>query len=113
MRVFSIISTLILTIAPARAETLESLVRVVYLAEVTSYCSLADSDVAKGFRRERDRIVAAADLGDAQVEEARALGWQLGYAEWQNRGLGGFRLWCRTEGAQAAAFFREIAARPE
>jgi hypothetical protein len=35
--------------------------------------------------------------------------WKMAHAEWQNRGLGGFRNWCRTEGMEAADFFRNIA----
>mgnify|MGYP007063836376 CR=1 FL=1 len=31
----------------------------------------------------------------------RDRGWQLAHAEWQNRGLGGFRAWCAGEGREA------------
>lgn len=91
------------------ADELERLVHIAYLAEVTNYCSLADEQVARGFRLERDRLVAAGALGPEQIEQARSRAWQMGHAEWQNRGLGGFRAWCRTEGADAAEYFRALA----
>ncbi len=87
----------------------DPLTRLVYLAEVTSYCSLADERVVRGFRRERDRIVAERNFDQDHIEQARMTAWKLAHAEWQNRGLGGFRNWCRTEGEDAAALFRSLA----
>ncbi len=81
----------------------------VYRLEVAGYCSLVDEGVAAGFRLERDRIIAAESLDSEDIERSRMTAWQMAHAEWQNRGLGGFRNWCRTEGAEAAAYFRAIA----
>jgi hypothetical protein len=49
-------------------------------------------------------------LGDAVIEqetlnELRGKAWQAAHWEWQNRGLGGFRGWCRNEGRAAAERF--------
>ncbi len=89
-----------------------ALADLVYRVEVASYCSLVAPLVAEGFRRERDRIIAAGSLQVDDVEQARMEGWKRADAEWQNRGLGGFRNWCRTEGLEAADFFRGIATQP-
>lgn len=90
---------------------LDELVRTMYLAEVTNYCSLVDEAVIDGFRRETGRIIASRDISEKDVEAARSEAWQMGHAEWQNRGLGGFRNWCRTEGMEAADYFRSKAHR--
>jgi hypothetical protein len=37
-------------------------------------------------------------------------GWKYGLAEWQNRGLGGFKNWCKTEGGEITAYFRNTPA---
>ncbi len=106
------LAAILLGISSARADeqSFEDLVRIVYLAEVVGYCSLADARVATGFRRARDRIVDSGGLEEEDIMRARAEGWKLAHAEWQNRGLGGFRNWCRTEGLEAAEGFRAIAA---
>jgi hypothetical protein len=39
-------------------------------------------------------------------------GWKEAHLEWQNRGLGGFRGWCRTEATEAAARFKAIVREP-
>jgi hypothetical protein len=94
------------------SEQSKDLVRTLYLAEVANYCALVDENVAAGFRRERDRIIERDEVSPADYEQARSLAWKMGHAEWQNRGLGGFRNWCRTEGTQAAEFFRKLAPPP-
>lgn len=110
MRVLGVFAGFFCAIAPASADVSDdALTRLVYLAEVTSYCSLADERVVRGFRRERDRIVAEQGMDEKSIEQARMTGWKLAHAEWQNRGLGGFRNWCRTEGADAAEHFRSLA----
>jgi hypothetical protein len=40
------------------------------------------------------------------VQNARMEGWKYGLAEWQNRGLGGFKNWCNTEGKEIVEYFR-------
>ncbi len=95
--------------ADALPDSASALTNSVYRLEVAGYCSLVDERVAAGFRLERDRIVADQSLDSAAIERSRMTAWQMAHAEWQNRGLGGFRNWCRTEGAEAAAYFRAIA----
>lgn len=85
------------------------LVRTYYDLEVTGYCGLATDDVGAGFRAQRDHIMRLNNIDDAAMQQARMQGWKQAHLEWQNRGLGGFKGWCRTEGAAAAQRFREIA----
>jgi len=87
------------------------LVRTYYDLEVAGYCGLATDSVGVGFRVQRNHIMQLKDIDDASMQQARMQGWKEAHLEWQNRGLGGFKGWCRTEGAAAAQRFREIAER--
>ena len=68
----------------------EEIGRLLYDFEVASYCRLVTDDVGEGFRSKLTAL----------VERGRA--WQDAHAEWQNRGLGGFRAWCRGDARRAA-----------
>ncbi|MEX0807257.1 MAG: hypothetical protein WD044_00880 [Dongiaceae bacterium] len=91
---------------PASAEPADPLTAVYYRFAVVEYCSLADLQVASGFERARDRILADAGATEDVHRSARIAGWTAADLEWSNRGLGGFRRWCETEGTDAAAGFR-------
>ena len=78
----------------------------VYKMEVLNYCGLIDDEISEGFKRRRDHIILSLNLTPEDVQNARMEGWKFGLAEWQNRGLGGFRNWCNTEGKEIAAYFR-------
>lgn len=80
----------------------------VYKMEVLNYCGLIDDNISKRFHYKRDQIIARESLTDEEVQKARSEGWQSGLAEWQNRGLGGFKNWCRTDGREIADYFRSI-----
>jgi hypothetical protein len=69
-------------------------------------CGLLTAEVKRGFELAREeRLIAEALDGEA----ARVARIRAGVAfdlEWQNRGLGGSRPWCRQDGKAAAlAFF--------
>jgi hypothetical protein len=76
---------------------------VFYDFEVASYCGLVTDAVGIGFRRETKRLVSQDAIDSETVTHLRGKAWQAAHAEWQNRGLGGFRNWCRNEGRAAAA----------
>lgn len=78
----------------------------VYKMEVLNYCGLIDDEVSKGFKQQRDHIILSQNLTPEDVQKARLEGWKFGLAEWQNRGLGGFKRWCNTEGREIAEYFR-------
>lgn len=90
---------------PASAEPAEPIAAVYYRFSVVEYCNLANESVAEGFRTERDRIVTDLDASEEQHRAGRIAGWTAADLEWSNRGLGGFRHWCETEGIAAAAGF--------
>ncbi|MDZ4735851.1 MAG: hypothetical protein SGJ07_05835 [Rhodospirillaceae bacterium] len=90
---------------PASAEPADPLTAVYYRFSVVEYCSLVDPQVATGFELARDRILAETSAAEDAHRRARIAGWTAADLEWSNRGLGGFRRWCETEGAEAAAGF--------
>jgi len=90
-----------LPIAAAPAP-LDPLVRLHYDAEVASYCGLVDAALREGFRRRLRALRRSTGFDDADLQRARMDAWQAAHAEWQNRGLGGFRRWCALEGRAAA-----------
>lgn len=99
---------LLLLTSAAAAETAANyaeLSSVFYDFEVAGYCGLVTDDVGNGFRREAQRLIRRDGLDRETVNQLRGDAWQAAHAEWQNRGLGGFRNWCRTEGSAAAGRF--------
>jgi hypothetical protein len=83
----------------------DPLVRVHYDYEVVQYCSLATDKTIAGFRRQLAAIIAETGASSNTVENARSIAWKAAHLEWQNRGLGGFRGWCKNEGQKAAKRF--------
>jgi hypothetical protein len=83
-----------------------SYARAHYDAYLVENCGLLTVEVRRGFELQRDERRRAERLDD---EAARAARINAGVAfdlEWQNRGLGGSRPWCRQDGKAAAlAFF--------
>ena len=73
-----------------------------YDFEVAGYCGLVTNQVGHGFRQRTARLVGHYLLDQEAVNQLRGDAWQAAHAEWQNRGLGGFKNWCRTEGRAAA-----------
>ena len=83
-----------------------SLQRAFYEFEVAGYCGLVTEAVGSGFQREVARLRAGLDIDRATWERLRGEAWQAAHEEWQNRGLGGYRRWCETDGQRAAGRFR-------
>jgi len=78
----------------------------VYKMEVLNYCGLIDDEINEEFRNQRDLVIVNQNLTPEEVQNARTEGWKFGLAEWQNRGLGGFKNWCKTEGTRIVEYFR-------
>ena len=78
------------------------LVYLFYRIEVTNYCGLTTATVIAGFQRRRDHLLATHALAAPLIDSARAEAWRLAHKEWDNRGLGGFRHWCRNDAARYA-----------
>ena len=77
-----------------------------YKMEVLSYCGLIDDGISEAFKQQRDHLIASQNMTPEEVQNARMEGWKFGLAEWQNRGLGGFKNWCKTEGSSIVEYFR-------
>ena len=85
-----------------------NLEQILYDMGVIGYCGLSSDTVLAGFNRELGQIIDRdgidrRDLKDAQNRVLTMVEW-----EWDNRGLGGFRGWCKTEGESAAERFRSM-----
>jgi len=70
-----------------------------YMREVLMYCGISDPVAVKGFLDRKGSIIAKHAMNRDAELEAASVARQRSYAEWQNRGLGGFKGWCRKEGA--------------
>ena len=73
------------------------LVYLIYRIEVTNYCGLTTDQVIAGFHLQRKTMLDQYRLEKPLIESARSEARKLSYEEWGNRGLGGFRPWCRNE----------------
>ena len=80
----------------------EEIRRLLYDFEVASYCGLVTDDVGEGFRRKLTALVERDRIGREEMDALRGRAWQDAHEEWQNRGLGGFRAWCRGDARRAA-----------
>ena len=85
----------------------EELVDLYYKIEVINYCSLANQSVIDGFHKRHRVLLQKHSLNTAQIDQIRGEAWAAGHAEWDNRGLGGFRGWCKTEGKEYFEFFTD------
>ena len=72
-----------------------------YAYEVAAHCGLADAGVERGFRDARKRLAELSELDDDALKRHRIHAIVAAEREYQNRGLGGYRPWCRTEGKEA------------
>jgi hypothetical protein len=89
-------------------EGTRTLRHVVYDLGVTSYCNLLTPEVEAGYHREIARLTKRAGLNEADAKALRIAGWVDADREWGNRGLGGFRAWCESDGLAAARHFLAI-----
>jgi len=90
------------------AEVNEALSKTYYEFEVAGYCGLVTDRIATGFHSEAQRIIDRERIDNDGLQAARMHAWKAAHAEWQNRGLGGFKNWCRTEGQAAADRFESL-----
>ncbi|MCG8361197.1 MAG: hypothetical protein MI920_37035 [Kiloniellales bacterium] len=102
---------LLVTAAHAHGASAEgrTLRHIVYDYAVTSYCGLLSPEVEQGFQRELAAETARNGLDAEAAKAQRIAGWVDADREWSNRGLGGFKAWCASDGADAAARFLAVA----
>lgn len=82
--------------------------RIVYDYAVTSYCGTLTPQVDHGYRLELAEATAREGLNEEEAKAERIAGWVDADLEWGNRGLGGYRAWCASEGVSAAEHFLNI-----
>jgi len=92
-----------------KPEGWQILVDLYYKLEVTNYCSLTSEVVIAGFRKENNELLKKYAFSQEQLNAIRGEAWAAGYKEWDNRGLGGFKRWCKKEGESYAREFVVIA----
>lgn len=93
-------------LSPARAAALHpELYAAFYDFSVCDYCGLVTREVHDGFSDRTAALIAAGRISEEVVRKVRIRAWTDADLEWGNRGLGGFRGWCRTEGEAAARRF--------
>lgn len=80
----------------------EEIHRILYDFEVAGYCGLVTDEVGEGFRSKLTVLVERDGIGREEMNALRGRARQAAHAEWQNRGLGGFRAWCRGDACRAA-----------
>lgn len=69
---------------------------------VADQCGLVDDSVIAGYRVEYEAVVARDGLDETEQQEQRLAALIAFDYEYQNRGLGGSRAWCREEGVEGA-----------
>lgn len=79
--------------------------QVAYMYGVTEYCGLNSAEVHDGYRRQMRALTRRGGLPESTVRWLRIRGAIDADLEYGDRGLGGFRGWCRTEGVDAARHF--------
>jgi hypothetical protein len=83
----------------------DPLIRIQYDYEVASYCGLISPSVASGFKRQMAAMIQQHNISRETLLKARSKSSVAVYKEWQNRSLGGFKGWCRKEGAASVRRF--------
>lgn len=81
------------------SEGVNALAELEYKREVLMYCGISEPEAVRGYLDRQGHLIEQYSLDKASMLEAGSHARQLAYAEWQNRGLGGFRGWCRKEGS--------------
>ena len=82
----------------------------IYDVTVCEYCDLLTPEVVSGFNLLAADLIERDGLPSQEVREIRISAWTKADLEWSNRGVGGFRNWCRTDGQSAARRFIEYGA---
>ena len=74
-------------------------VYLIYKLEVTNYCQITSESAVDGYLEKRRLLINEYQFTQKLIESAQAEAWKLAYREWDNRGLGGFRRWCKRDGS--------------
>lgn len=92
----------------AKEEAHPALTEIYYLREVIGYCGLSAEGLKEGFYKELTTLMNQHNLTETDKLPAQNQAYKDAHAEWDNRGLGGFKKWCQTEGFDAVERFSGI-----
>jgi len=109
LRLSAILAVFCVT-APAGAEAArdrpdDPLFGAYYEFEVAQTCGLATPEARRGFARAIADLLAARPYSELRHRRLRHRAWIEAEWEWHNRGLGGNRAWCETDGEAAKRRF--------
>lgn len=79
--------------------------QILYDMGVIGYCGLSSDAASRGFQRRLEALVDRENIDPIHLRDARNRALTMVEWEWDNRGLGGFRGWCRDEGEAAVERF--------
>jgi len=85
-----------------------ALKQVAYMYGVVEYCGLNSAEVFDGYLRETSYVRRRDGITDPVARWLRIRGLTAADLEYGDRGLGGYRNWCRTEGLDSARHFLEF-----
>ena len=85
-----------------------ALKQVAYKYGVVEYCGLNSAEVFDGYLRETSYVRRRDGITDPVARWLRIRGLTAADLEYGDRGLGGYRNWCRTEGLDSARHFLEF-----
>jgi hypothetical protein len=93
----------------AAADEARDLKTVHYDMLVVDQCGLIDDSVIAGYHAEYATVVERDSLDEVEQRAQRLAALVAFDYEYQNRGLGGSRAWCRDEGVPGAQHFAAFA----
>jgi hypothetical protein len=82
--------------------------QIAYMYGVVEYCGLNSAEVFDGYLRETSYVRRRDGITDPVARWLRIRGLTAADLEYGDRGLGGYRNWCRTEGFDSARHFLEF-----
>lgn len=82
-----------------------ALKQIAYMYGVVEYCGLNSAEVFDGYLRETSFVRRRDGITDPVARWLRIRGLTAADLEYGDRGLGGYRNWCRTEGLDSARHF--------
>ena len=85
-----------------------ALKQIAYMYGVVEYCGLNSAEVFDGYLRETNYVRRRDGITDPVARWLRIRGLTAADLEYGDRGLGGYRNWCRTEGLDSARHFLEF-----
>ena len=85
-----------------------ALKQIAYMYGVVEYCGLNSAEVFDGYLRETSYVRRRDGITDPVARWLRIRGLTAADLEYGDRGLGGYRNWCRTEGLDSTRHFLEF-----